>query len=246
MEAPRMSAQLLAKPQAEAAPERAMPAGELDRLPCDEAASLRRQYPHDDRYYLELFRRAVAAQDDRCWSELLSVYRDQVQSWCRRSGATPADDLDELEALTWERFWRSYTPQKLAAADGLASVLRYVKLCARSVVLDEIRMRARSAGRNARSLLPDDASPPIAEAALDLVGREAFWGIVAAHLSSEAERVLVHLKFVVGLKSAEVRMRRPDLFPSASDVYRVTRNVLDRLRRSPAILAMSEVIETED
>jgi hypothetical protein len=37
----------------------------------------------------------------------------------------------------------------------------------------------------------------------------------------------------LGLTSAEVQRRRPDLFPAVGEVYRVTRNLLDRLRRSP-------------
>jgi hypothetical protein len=71
----------------------------------------------------------------------------------------------------------------------------------------------------------------------DGTGRVALWQVVNEHLHDECERVLVHLRFELGLKSAEVQAHRPDLFPCIGDVYRVTRNVLDRLRRSPALRA---------
>ena len=60
-------------------------------------------------------------------------------------------------------------------------------------------------------------------------------GLIDSHLSSEEERALIYLKYELGLKSAEVQGRRPDLFPTVNDVYRVTRNLLDRLRRSPRL-----------
>ncbi len=47
--------------------------------------------------------------------------------------------------------------------------------------------------------------------------------------------MLIYLKYELGLKSAEIQARRPDLFPSVGDVYRLERNILDRLRRSEAL-----------
>jgi len=45
--------------------------------------------------------------------------------------------------------------------------------------------------------------------------------------------VLMHLSLEIGLKPREIQAQRPDLFPDIKEVYTMTRNVFDRLRRSP-------------
>ena len=57
-------------------------------------------------------------------------------------------------------------------------------------------------------------------------------------LDDEAERLVVYLSFVLDLKPAAIHGRHPGRFGSMADVYRVKRNALDRLRRSPEIRAL--------
>jgi hypothetical protein len=135
-------------------------------------------------------------------------------------------------ALTWEKFWRCYTPEKLAASPGAGGALRYLKMCARSVVVDAARRRAAlqridhdGEDRPDDSLSPDDS---LAEEDARMI----FWEIVDGCLRDDRERLLVQLMFEIGLRSADVQAARPDLFPTVADVYRTTRNILDRLRRS--------------
>lgn len=177
---------------------------------------------------LTLFRRAIIAGDQACWNELFTLYHGQVQAWCRLAGARDTDHLDDLALGTWERFWQNYTPAKFAAGGGLASALAYLKLCARSVVIDAFRAGGRAIRRSAAALPPSEpaGSPP--EQAVD----PDFWAIIGRYLRSEQELVLVRLKYVLDLKPAEIQALRPDLFPTIASVYRVTRNVLDRLGRS--------------
>ncbi len=58
---------------------------------------------------------------------------------------------------------------------------------------------------------------------------------IDAELHDEAERLVAHLCLVLDLKPREVYERHPDRFADVADVYRVKRNLLERLRRSPAI-----------
>ncbi len=58
---------------------------------------------------------------------------------------------------------------------------------------------------------------------------------IDAELHDEAERLVAHLCLVLDLKPREVSARHPDRFADVADVYRVKRNLLERLRRSPAI-----------
>jgi RNA polymerase sigma factor (sigma-70 family) len=184
----------------------------------------------DDRLVMELTRRAVVGHDDAAWAELQALFGRHVAGWCRRSGA-PEDDLEELTQITWVKFWQNYTPAKFAVADGIAQVLQYLKLCARSAVLDATRRQPAVACLDV-DLLVIDPSPTPDEEHLAFETSVALWQVVEAHLHDERERVLVRLTYGLGLKSAEVQAHRPDLFPSVQDVYRLTRNVLDRLRRS--------------
>jgi len=46
---------------------------------------------------------------------------------------------------------------------------------------------------------------------------------------------VAHLSFVAGLTPREIRARHPDRFVEVYEVYRLKRNVIDRLRRSGAI-----------
>jgi RNA polymerase sigma factor (sigma-70 family) len=190
---------------------------------------------HDDRPTFELLRRAVIAREDGAWARLQQLLGGQVTAWCRRSGAGE-DDLDEVVQITWVKFWQFYTPAKFETARSLAEVLRYLKLCARSAVLDAVRRRRDTTGLDPDLAVADTDPTPDAEC-LDAEERAAFWQLVETHLHDERERLLLQLTYEMGLTSAEVQAHRPDLFPTVQDVYRITRNVLDRLRRSHGLIA---------
>jgi DNA-directed RNA polymerase specialized sigma24 family protein len=205
----------------------------------------RRGEDYDDAFCMEIFRRAIVGRDNDCWRELQSIYKDQVVSWCRRGGSGVNLSLEDLAALTWERFWLSFGPEKFALANGTPAIQRYLKACTFSTVIDTTREQRGTLSLNnapysdsgeegltlADSLV--DASPTPEESLLDNSRRNAFRELVQNHTTSDKEKTLLYLKYQLGLSSAEVQKRRPDLFPAVNEVYRVTRNLLDRLRRSP-------------
>jgi DNA-directed RNA polymerase specialized sigma24 family protein len=198
----------------------------------EETARYLRGEAESDQYNQEVIRRAVMDGDDICWRELYTVYHDQVLHWCRQAGARWIDDPEEMVALTWEKFWRCYTPEKLAASPGAGGALRYLKMCARSVVIDAARRRAALQRIDLGATDHADASLSPDESLAEEDARLIFWEIVESCLRDEREHVLVTLMFEVGLRSADVQAARPELFPTVADVYRTTRNILDRLRRN--------------
>jgi DNA-directed RNA polymerase specialized sigma24 family protein len=208
----------------------ALPADDLCRRCREETARYRRGDAHDDRYCFEMIARAIRDRDERCWTEVYALFSEQVLAWCRRA-AGDQDDPEELLALTWEKFLRGYTPAKLAAASGVAAALQYLKMCARSVAIDRARAR--------RVEQPLDAAADIAPGSVEqdsaAVEQADLWRLVAGHLHDDRERLVVRLTYVEGLKPAEVQAAAPELFPDVREVYRVTRNILDRLRRSTAM-----------
>jgi hypothetical protein len=70
---------------------------------------------------------------------------------------------------------------------------------------------------------------------IDRIDAPAFWCLIEEHLRDVRDRLLVHLTYELGLRPAEIQERHPDQFPSVRDVYRITRNILDRLRRSTSL-----------
>jgi DNA-directed RNA polymerase specialized sigma24 family protein len=109
-------------------------------------------------------------------------------------------------------------------------VLAYLRTCARSVVLDAQRRRqAHLALEDAGEEASDEPSPHVHCLARE--EQEALWRMVARHLRDERERRLVVLIYQTGLRPAEVHARHPELFPRVDDVYRLHRNILERLRR---------------
>ncbi|HZQ37072.1 MAG TPA: hypothetical protein VFD32_14165 [Dehalococcoidia bacterium] len=189
--------------------------------------------PHDDRFALEIVRRAIAQRDEAAWEALLTIYGPQVAAWCRRAGAGE-QELDELCAVAWEKFWHAFDRRRLERAAGISAVLEYLMLCATSVVFDAKR-KAAAVARFAADLAPEDAELLRRGGKAPEPDWDEFRALVRCCLRSEAERVLLRLQFACGYRPAEIRRRRPDLFPGVVDVYRTHHTLFDRLRRNAAL-----------
>lgn len=198
----------------------------------EEVASYRRGEPSDDRFALELFSRAVVDGDDPAWQALHAAFHEQVIAWCRTAAQCGSADLEDLACTAWAKFWQSFTPAKLAAATCCSGILRYLKLCARSAAVDERRTRRALVSLDESPVQRADAAPALDGAFADRDALARFWAIVNASLRDDRERILTYMSYELDLKSAEIQSRRPDLFPSVTDVYQVGRNVLDRLKRN--------------
>lgn len=213
-----------------------LPVEEVCRRCREETAKYRQRKDHDDRFCFELIRRAIEERDDACWEALHAIYGEQLLAWCRKAVGNLAIEPDELVSLAWEKFLFSFTPPKLRQANGTKGVLAYLKMCARSVAIDQVRGQCPTVpfddalGERDPHLSPADIHAEIA-------GREAFWAIVDSLLNSVREREFMRMFYELELKSAEIQQRAPDLFPTVQDVYSVRRNVHDRLGRSPKLRA---------
>jgi DNA-directed RNA polymerase specialized sigma24 family protein len=191
--------------------------------------------PHDTRYAYELFRRALVDRNEAAWEQIFVQYRGLVESWVRRSGAfaSSGETSEYFVTAAFTRFWRAIPPARFAQFPTLPSLLQYLQRCAGCVVIDSVRAQSWA------EVLPEDSLPhgqrPLAapdEEAMERVSREEFWALIGAQLHDEAERVVVHDSYVLGMKPGDICERRPDLFASVHDVYNVKRNVLGRLSRN--------------
>jgi DNA-directed RNA polymerase specialized sigma24 family protein len=209
-----------------------LPLPELCRLCRHETDRYKRGDAADGRFCMEIFRRAIYEKSELCWTELYDIYHDQALSWCRRAGARPSTDRDELLTRAWAKFWRYFTPAKFDEARTVARVLAYLRMCIYTSVVDMVRDTPPQLSLDADLAPPaavpgpDDDIPAAAHIA-------DFWRLIRGHLLDERERALVYMKYVLEMRPAEISLQRPDLFPTPADVYRIGRNILDRLRRSP-------------
>ena len=216
----------------------ALPVDELAQRCREETARFLRGESTREDFGYELLRRAVCEGDQAAWAAAVDQYRGLVLAQIRRHPAFPAtaEEDDYWINRTFERFWGAMRPARFREFPGLPALLQYLKLCAGSVLVDEARRRAGAAAEPLREQGTHRAAGMAGEEAVlgELAGRE-LWRAIEVELHDEAERIVAHLCLVLDLKPREVYARQPERFADVADVYRVKRNLLDRLRRSPAI-----------
>jgi DNA-directed RNA polymerase specialized sigma24 family protein len=149
-----------------------------------------------------------------------------------------------LVTCTFERFWQAVGPDRFERFRDKGALLSYLKLCAASVVLDEARRRRRPVEILSLDQLSDHTgeatqvpgrAPDPEFVSVARMEREDLWAAVRRLLPAEAERRVVYLRFALGLTPQEIVRQCPERYSTATEVYRVTRKALNRLRRSPQI-----------
>jgi hypothetical protein len=215
----------------------------LARCCSEETARFLRQNSSDDRYCLELFRRALIGRDDEAWACLYQQYAPLVVTWIHQhQSAAPLLAQDGGQALVnmvFAKFSQALTPAKMQQFDSLAAVLKYLKMCVHSVVSDEVRAHQLQQLEEALEAVEHElATVDPAEDVVSHISAQALWQVIQEELRSEEERLLIYLAYVQGMKPGEICQRWSQLFPTVSDVYRVKRNMLDRLRRNRRLQAL--------
>ena len=187
---------------------------------------------------LELFRRAICERDEEAWKTIIEHYHGIVLATIRRHSA--ATQLREDDAYwvnrAFRRFWVAVRPERFEQFTELPAILRYLSMCAASVLLDDLRAR-----RGFQFLSLDDAEPHSApcvdhdELVSTRLDAAALWAAVRAALPDDTDRLVARLSFVGALSPREIFARHSDRFETVKDVYRVKRNLMERLRRDPAV-----------
>jgi hypothetical protein len=184
----------------------------------------------DDRYCLELLRRALVEQDEAAWSIVYTQWQESVRRWFRAhancSAALRYDDEQTYIDDTFKRFWQSVKAQQLELS-SLAGMLRYLRLCLNSVIIDTLRAYARKQLQPLPE--PDSPDDPGAE---DSYHESEWWSVIESVLADQRERRVIYLLYHCGLKAKEIMLRCPGEFANEHEIYRLRRNGLDRLKRN--------------
>jgi hypothetical protein len=210
---------------------------ELARCCSEETTKFLKQNVSNDRYCLELFRRAIVARDDAAWASIYQQYAPLVLTWItQHQSATPLlgqDGSAPLVNAAFAKFSQALTPAKMANFDSLAAVLKYLKMCVHSVVADEVRARQSRQYEEALDAIEHEpASTDPADDVISAISAQGLWQIIFEELNGEDERLLIYLAYVQGMKPSEICSQHRQFFPTVDDVYRIKRNVLERLRRN--------------
>jgi len=210
-----------------------------------EFGKYRKGEPSDDRYGLELFRRAVIQQDQLAWEWLQRCYSQLVLSWIRRhpkrEAAYRLDSEKNYVAQAFARFWLATTHNQKLEFGTLAAALQYLRASLNGVIIDTLRAYSRSK----EAPLPEPGTPgePLVEDAIDY---GELWSLLRDMFPGEQEQRLIYLSFYCGLKPREIVRYRSQKFSDVQKVYRLRRNIYERLLRDTGHLRWRLGIDGEN
>lgn len=192
----------------------------------------RHQQTGEERFCLEMLRRATVEQVEQAWSALQQLFAGFVCSWLRKHPSYTTALLHESEenyiAQTFSRFWSATREQRLEFL-SLPTALRYLHATLNSIIIDTLRVYTRA--RSVPLLDIDAAEEPVIEAD-EAYTAEELWSIMRNLLPDEHEQRLMYLLYYCGLKPREIVARFPETFPAVKEVYRLNHCILERLRRN--------------
>lgn len=196
---------------------------------------------HEPDYCFELFKRAFVARNPIAWEYIYIVYQSLVSGWIKNHPSFPrtGEEVQYFVNRAYEKMWSSITAEKFTRFPNLASLLRYLKMCATSAVIDHQRGRARSQWFNLIEHLSSQAQATdfnVENHTIDKMQSAALWQHINAMLNNDEEHTVMYGCFVLGLKPREIQIQFPGVFRDINHLYRVKENVLARLRRNQDFL----------
>ena len=192
----------------------------------------RRKAPFDDRYCVEILRRALVEQSNEAWSVLEQCFSETIRVWLRshpsRDVALLRDSEENYVAQTFSRFWYAVRDHHLEFT-SLYAALSYLHATLNGIILDTLRSHLRLRSREATFPEAGCSQEPIAE---DSTDDWSIWESIELLLPDERERRLAYLLYYCGLKPRDIVMRCPGEFADVKDIYRLNHNIVERLRRN--------------
>jgi len=204
-------------------------------------------------FAMELVRRAVCDGNDAAWAALVDQYRGLVLSWVRHHPASAAvqEEDDYWVNRAFARFWMALRPERFRDFPRLGAVLCFLRTCAHSALMDEVR--AHEGLAPAQELVvgdehTDDAqwltaaglAPDPGAVAEEHETRAELWDVVDRVLPDECLRVVIYLSYARDMTPRAIQAQLPHLFSSACEVSQVKRNALARLANSPELRKLLE------
>ena len=186
----------------------------------------------EDRYCVEILRRALVEQTDEVWSVLQRCFSEPVRVWLHSHPSSDVALLRDSEenyiAQTFSRFWYAVRDQPLEFTT-LSAALRYLHATLNGMMLDTVRFHLRLRSRELPLPEPGCSSEPLTGTHLDSQG---IWESIQSLLPDEREKRLAYLLYHCGLKPRDIVRRCSQEFPDVQEIYRLSHNIVERLRRN--------------
>jgi hypothetical protein len=188
----------------------------------------------DSQYCFELFRRAIQEGSKAAWEIICIQYQKLVTGWVNQHHAFSAtrEDAEYFVNGAFSKISGTLTADKFGKFSDLGYLLRYLKMCVHSVIMDYNRTvdyTALYAWDEATE--EESAEPSPEEQAVDHSDRQSLWDLTNARLHDNKERGVIEGSFVFDLKPQEIYQHYRGVFSDVDEVYRVKQNVISRLRR---------------
>jgi hypothetical protein len=206
-------------------------ASELAEQCLREIQAYRRGDASTDVYGVELLRRATIQGDQEAWTWLQHCLSGVVRGWLHRhpsrETAYRLESEENYVAQAFERFWQATTLTQQVEFRTLAAALQYLHASLNGAILD--RLRAYSRPREVSLPEPGEPGEPEAEGNTDY---SEVWEILKALLPNEHEQQVAYLLFQCGLKPREIVRFCPQEFRDIREIYRLRRNIMERMLRN--------------
>jgi hypothetical protein len=203
----------------------------LEKRCQQEMINYRKGEVYDDRYCLEIFYRALKKQDDQANELLLRSFRGMAISWLRShpryESAMRHESEENYVVEAFARLWNA-RHDKSTNFETLGAALFYLKRSLLTAVQDTLRFYEKQMAQ-----LPEPGGAaldePVAQEEDD--GRE-LWEVIESFLPTQREKDLAFLLYHCNLKPREIMQYRPGMFSNVHEIYRLRRNIIDRLERN--------------
>lgn len=187
--------------------------------------------PSNDLYGIELFRRAVKLLDPLAWEVVQQRFSDVMYSWFyqhpMRHLASRFDSEENYVAQAFARFWQATAGNPKIEFMTFAAILRYLRASLNGTILDALRAYSR----------PRETPLPEPGSAEALFGEEQddsreLWEAIQSVLPDKRQRRVAYLLFHCQLKPRQVVQFCQDEFSDVGEIYRMRRNIFERLLRN--------------
>src|SRR6266852_842996 len=176
-----------------------MPLTTLAALGINELQRYRCKASFDERYCLEILRRALVEQTDEAWSVLQLCFSETVRGWIRSHPSSDVALLRNSEenyvAQTFSRFWYAVRDQRLEFTT-LYAALSYLHATLNGLIMDTLRSHLRLRSREVPFPEPGCSEEPTAEGS---IYSQSLWQSIQTLLPDERERHLAYLLYYCGL-----------------------------------------------
>jgi len=195
-----------------------------------EIQAYRRGEPSNEAFGLELLHRAIAQGDQDAWAGLQQCLSELVCGWLyahpRRETALRFESAESYVALAFERFWQATTRQQVHFGT-FAGALAYLRASLHGAILDALRAYSRPA-----EVTLSESGAGGESSTEEQVGSLELWEILQTLLPGTREQRLAYLLYHCGLKPREIVRFCPQEWSDVQEIYRLRRNILERLRRN--------------